>query len=138
MACEIRRLPSPHKPLRVHGNATEIQVSRTKPNWPFVKINTDGSINSLNEVATLIRGQDGLWLGGFEMNIGCCDVIGTELLGVFQGIILAWELNYRSVEVETEFNRITIFVQWRYQICSAGASNSQHSGALEMKLASCD
>ncbi|CAI9108693.1 OLC1v1008360C1 [Oldenlandia corymbosa var. corymbosa] len=44
--------------------------------------------------------QRPLWCmkGGFMMNIGYCSITGAELLGLYQGLKLAWDSGYRDLE----------------------------------------
>ncbi|KAH9666673.1 reverse transcriptase domain-containing protein [Citrus sinensis] len=50
----------------------------------------------------LIRDATGRWHGGFCMNIGICSVTIAELWGLYQGLILAWQMGIRLLVVEID------------------------------------
>lgn len=47
----------------------------------------------------LLKGNDGLWLGGFSYNIDLCSVIETELWAIIR-LEFAWQNNCSKIVVE--------------------------------------
>ncbi|CAI9115790.1 OLC1v1016785C1 [Oldenlandia corymbosa var. corymbosa] len=79
------------------------QMDPPPPGW--LKLNTDGSYNTISQEARaggLIRNEEGGWVKGFTMNVGTTTVTGAELWGVWQGLILAWEIGARKIIVEVD------------------------------------
>ena len=72
--------------------------------WPLCTLNTGRALKA-NEVSTaggVIRDFSGRWLSGFGMMIGSCSVMLAELWGLYQGILLAWNLGIRWLKIETD------------------------------------
>ncbi|XVE77975.1 hypothetical protein DITRI_Ditri13aG0107100 [Diplodiscus trichospermus] len=87
------------------GRKQQVLVSWKPPAGEFVKLNTDGAWDKINNIASaggVIRNSHGDWVFGFAMNIGPCGITDAELWGIHQGLILAWERGFRKVEVETD------------------------------------
>ncbi|CAI0409373.1 unnamed protein product [Linum tenue] len=83
--------------------STEIAWKPPPPDW--IAINTDGSVkqpDSLAAAGGLLRDNSGRCLGAFASNLGACTITRAELLGVLQGLKLAWRLGYRKVQVRTD------------------------------------
>ncbi|KAH9763649.1 putative ribonuclease H protein [Citrus sinensis] len=74
------------------------------PRWPYYKLNSDGARkgSGLAGAGGLIRDATGKWHGGFCMNIGICSVTIAELWGLYQGLILAWQMGIRLLVVEID------------------------------------
>ncbi|KAH9706792.1 putative ribonuclease H protein [Citrus sinensis] len=74
------------------------------PAWPWCTLNTDRALKA-NEVSTaggVIRDFSGRWLSGFGMMIGSYYIMLAELWGLYQGILLAWNLGIRRLKIETD------------------------------------
>ncbi|KAL5748778.1 hypothetical protein ACOSQ2_026075 [Xanthoceras sorbifolium] len=71
-------------------------------NW--VKLNVDGSRNSLGRIAAggAIRDSNGQWLGGFTVNKGTGSALDSEVWGMVEGLLYAWQDGYKFLLVETD------------------------------------
>ncbi|CAJ2635744.1 unnamed protein product [Trifolium pratense] len=45
----------------------------------------------------LIRNSDGAWVHGFSGNIGFSNILHAELMALYHGLLLAWELNIKDL-----------------------------------------
>lgn len=74
------------------------------PTWPWCTLNTDGAhkANGVSTVGGVIRDWSGRWLSGFGMMISSCSVTLAELWGLYQGILLAWDLGIRRLRIEMD------------------------------------
>lgn len=50
----------------------------------------------------LVRNPDGSWLFGFSGHVGISDVLKAELLGIYNGLKLAWDRGYRHLTCYTD------------------------------------
>jgi ribonuclease HI len=59
----------------------------------------------------VIYNFDGAWIRGFSGNIGFSNILRAELLAVYHGLVLAWELQIRKLccysDSKTAINLIT-------------------------------
>ncbi|KAE8690269.1 hypothetical protein F3Y22_tig00110904pilonHSYRG00245 [Hibiscus syriacus] len=65
----------------------------TAPPEHWITVNTDGSRNVANELAScggVILNNAIEWLVGFEKFIGLCSILKAELWGVYVGLYCAW------------------------------------------------
>ncbi|CAJ2657171.1 unnamed protein product [Trifolium pratense] len=46
----------------------------------------------------LIRNSDGAWVHGFSGNIGFSNILHAELMALYHGLLLAWELNIKDLQ----------------------------------------
>lgn len=81
------------------------QISWLQLNREETILNVDGS--SLGNPGPagfggLARNPDGGWLFGFSGHIGISDVLKAELLGIFNGLKLAWERGIRNLICYTD------------------------------------
>ncbi|KAF7811992.1 ribonuclease H [Senna tora] len=77
--------------------------SKLKEGW--VKVNSDGAVykaTSLSGCGGLIRNQNGDWIKGYKKKIGVSTPFGAEIWGIYYGLDLAWQLNYRKVTIESD------------------------------------
>lgn len=68
-------------------------------------LNVDGSSfgnSSRSGFSGLPCTNEGRWLCGFSGNIGISNNLHAELLGLFRGLMLAWEKDYRATKYCTE------------------------------------
>lgn len=63
------------------------------------KLDIDGSRKSsgIAETGVLIRNNNGEWLTGFSINLGVFLVTMAKLRGIYQGLLLAWEVGIRDI-----------------------------------------
>ncbi|KAG7537137.1 Zinc finger CCHC-type superfamily [Arabidopsis suecica] len=116
MADEVRRA---HVVVRCGAQMNE-RVERLvcwrKPSVGWVKLTTDGASRGNPGLATwggggVIRDEEGLWLGGFALNIGICTAPLAELWGAYCGLVIAWEKGFRRVELELDSELVVGFLQ---------------------------
>lgn len=58
-------------------------------------LNVDGSSlgnHGVSGFGGLIRNSNGAWIQGFAENIGFSNILHAELLGVYYGLVMAWEV----------------------------------------------
>ncbi|KAH9751256.1 putative ribonuclease H protein [Citrus sinensis] len=86
------------------GLRVQKMFSWLPPRWPYYKLNSDGARKGAGMAGAggLIRDATGRWHGGFCMNIGICSVTIAELWGLYQGLILAWQMGIRLLVVEID------------------------------------
>jgi ribonuclease HI len=77
-----------------------MQEGWSPPTNGWVVFNTDGAGNSEHRYGCggLIRGSSGEWLGGFAKGLGDCSIEAAELWGAWEGLKLAWNLEFNKVE----------------------------------------
>ncbi|KAK5795439.1 hypothetical protein PVK06_036705 [Gossypium arboreum] len=71
----------------------------------WVKINVDGSVSRNSSSATIggmLRGPSGGWLVGFRMRTGMSGIFSIEAKIVLEGLKLAWNRDFRQVELECD------------------------------------
>ncbi|CAA0818851.1 Polynucleotidyl transferase- ribonuclease H-like superfamily protein [Striga hermonthica] len=106
VALGIRTAISSEVNLRSLGVERGVRLIRWEaPVDGTFKVNTDGCFISTSGMATaggLVRDAGGRWIGVFTMNIGYCLITRAELWGLFQGLLLAWDLGCRKVIVEVD------------------------------------
>lgn len=51
---------------------------------------------------SVLRDKNGSWIGGFARNMGSCNVLMTELTGIGEGLVMAWDLNIRKLCIESD------------------------------------
>ncbi|GAU30888.1 hypothetical protein TSUD_15740 [Trifolium subterraneum] len=63
-------------------------------------LNVDGSSignPGISCFGGLIRNADGAWVHGFFGNLGFTNILHAELLTIYKGLLLAWELNIKDL-----------------------------------------
>lgn len=100
-ADEIQRF---HKSVVVTTTFKELWINWSPPVWPWCKSNSDGSCkkSGLASAGGIIRDHKGQWIRGFSHNIGCCSITLAELQGLYQGLLLAWEVGIRWLLMEVD------------------------------------
>ncbi|KAK8998643.1 hypothetical protein V6N11_084030 [Hibiscus sabdariffa] len=76
-----------------------------RPALGYVKLNSDGSRQVSNDHATcggVLRDANRQWIMGYTKYIGVCSAIESEFWGVYVGLLEAWSLGYRKVEVDVD------------------------------------
>ncbi|KAK8975249.1 hypothetical protein V6N11_046719 [Hibiscus sabdariffa] len=77
----------------------------SKPHVGWVKLNVDASVSTIDRttgVGGVFRDSQGKWLFGFTRFVGRCETLLAELWAIHDGLLHAWELGYRCVEVESD------------------------------------
>ena len=70
-----------------------------------------------------MRDENGMWQGGFALNIGICSAVLVELWGVYYGHCIAWDRGIRRVEVEVDSESVAGFLK-------TGIQDSNHLSFL--------
>ncbi|XVF35408.1 hypothetical protein REPUB_Repub18cG0142900 [Reevesia pubescens] len=68
-------------------------------------MNVDASINMQSRVSTaggVLRDENGSWVAGFTYMVGITTILGAEIWGIYQGLLLRWNRGFRRVEIETD------------------------------------
>ncbi|KAL4318600.1 hypothetical protein GQ457_18G013930 [Hibiscus cannabinus] len=94
--CEVKEKRS--------GRALELKWDPLPVGW--VKLNVDAAVSTANNTAGVggvIRDANGAWLFRFARFVGRCDVLLAELWAVHDGLLNAWSLGYRQVELESDY-----------------------------------
>ena len=50
----------------------------------------------------VLRNHNGDWVHGFSGYLGANDILYAELMGIKTGLMVAWQLNYKDVILETD------------------------------------
>ena len=112
-----REVMEANKNLRerpVAGGRVEKQIAWQRPGSGWYKLNTDGAARGYPGLATaggVVRGEYGMWEGGFAINIGICSASLAELWGVYYGLCIAWDRGIRRLEVEVDSESVVGFLQ---------------------------
>ena len=101
-ATEYFFLASFDRPVQVRTS----QIIRwSTPNEPYIKLNTDGSSISNPRMASaggLLHDSSGLWISRFSLNMDVATNNMAELEAVRQGLLLAWELGFKFIQLEID------------------------------------
>ncbi|KAE8669634.1 hypothetical protein F3Y22_tig00112226pilonHSYRG00037 [Hibiscus syriacus] len=76
-----------------------------KPAQSWVKANADGAMGGAFGMATaggVLRDHHGTWIRGFSRIIGICCALKAELWALHDILVMAWNMGFRRVEVETD------------------------------------
>ena len=95
--------------LSLQPRRKEIFIRWMSPSWPWCKLNTDGSCKNTWEAGArgVIRDSVGHWVSGFCMRIRYNSVLMAELWGLYQGLILAWDVGIKRLLVKVDSLCIT-------------------------------
>ncbi|PKU71836.1 Putative ribonuclease H protein [Dendrobium catenatum] len=86
-----------------HDNVTERIVNWRKPTPPFVKLNSDGSVNNLSAGAGgIIRDSSGSVLAAFAAPIHHSNAITAELLALNYGLKICKNRGFNNVWIEVD------------------------------------
>ncbi|GAU48622.1 hypothetical protein TSUD_133530 [Trifolium subterraneum] len=107
----------------------------TTPNTKLVKwnalgssgmiLNVDGSSignPGVSRYGGLIRNSEGAWAHGFAGNIGFSNILHPELMALYRGLLLAWQLNikelwcYSDSEAAIKLIKDILAREWRVNI----------------------
>ncbi|KAK8486727.1 hypothetical protein V6N12_041723 [Hibiscus sabdariffa] len=50
----------------------------------------------------VLRDDSGAWISGYARSVGRCDALLAELWAIHDGLLLAWDLGFRLVELESD------------------------------------
>ncbi|CAI9105936.1 OLC1v1004973C1 [Oldenlandia corymbosa var. corymbosa] len=92
------------------------------PPVDWVKVNSNGSVDpsiGVGYAGGVIRDCHGRWLEGFMMKVGFCTITGAELWGLFQALVLAWDLGYKKVKAEVDSSSVVLMVKGDEEVLGA-------------------
>ena len=95
-------LASPVKPVR--KSIPQI-IKWIAPIEPFIKPNKDGSaLDNPGRVKAggLLLDSSGLWISRFSLSMGITTNNMAELEAVRQGLMLAWDLGFKFIQLEMD------------------------------------
>lgn len=83
------------------------------PEEGWLKLNSDGSVNSENHAAAggVVRDHLGRWITGFVANIGTTSVFNAELWGVYIGLKHCLQLGFRRIVLELDSSSLVQTLQ---------------------------
>ncbi|KAL4325431.1 hypothetical protein GQ457_11G002310 [Hibiscus cannabinus] len=79
--------------------------SWTRPRTGWIKVNVDASVSMVDRfvgAGGALRDDSGAWLSGYARYVGRCDALLAELWAIHDGLLLAWDLGFRFVELESD------------------------------------
>ncbi|KAF7832914.1 RnaseH [Senna tora] len=59
----------------------------------------------------IIRDNHGNWIKGFVSNLGYVSFLSVELWGIYHGLVTAWNLGFRKVELESDSSQASKMIQ---------------------------
>lgn len=80
------------------------------PNTGWVKLNIDAAINLQAAGGELLRDNQGKWITGFIIKLGCCSVLEAECWSLQHGLTVASTSGYTSVIAETDCKQVVDIV----------------------------
>ncbi|KAJ7982470.1 Ribonuclease H [Quillaja saponaria] len=84
-------------------------ISWSKPETGYIKLNSDGAVANAQSRAGcggVFRNENGDWLLGFHMNLGCCSSKVAELEGIRAGLLIARNNGWRNIYCETDASSV--------------------------------
>ena len=99
---EFFYLVDPNKPIQSKVSQT---IKWTAPAKPFIKLNTDGcSLDNprMAGAGNFLRDSSGVWISSFSLNKGIMTNNMAELGTVHQGLMLAWGLGFKFIQLEID------------------------------------
>lgn len=79
------------------------RIKWTKPEEGWIKANCDGCVrNGVGIAGGLLRDEMGSWKGGVFAYVGHCDILQTEAWGILHTLQLAWDLDIKKLQVESD------------------------------------
>lgn len=108
-ATEYFFLATSERPIQVR---TPTLVQWNAPPKPYVKLNTDGNVIGNPGMAGaegLLQDSSGFWISGFSLKMGIVTNNMAKLEAVRQGLLLAWQLGFRFIQLELDS---TVVLSW--------------------------
>ena len=99
---EFFYLVDPDKPIQSKVSQTIKWTALAKP---FIKLNTDGCFLDNPRMAgagNFLRDSSGVWISSFSLNKGIMTNNMAELGTVHQGLMLAWGLGFKFIQLEID------------------------------------
>ena len=89
------------------------------PPNPYIKLNTDGSaIGNLRLAGAggILRDSSSGWLSSFSLNLGIATNNMAELAAVQQGLLLAWDLGFKFLQIELDSSIVLSWLTNRHAL----------------------
>ncbi|XP_039026364.1 uncharacterized protein LOC120159936 [Hibiscus syriacus] len=85
----------------------------SKPLGGWIKLNTNSARNPSSGLSTygVLRDEHAEWIAGFGQILGYCSVIDAELWGLYKDLLLTWNMNHRSIIVESDSKEAIVVLQ---------------------------
>ncbi|KAF7808128.1 ribonuclease H [Senna tora] len=96
------------------GTSCDNDKAWRKPMVGWIKVNTDGAVCRSSRKAGcggIIRDNYGNWIKGFVSNLGYASVISAKIWGIYHGLVTAWNLGFRKVELESDSSQAIKMIQ---------------------------
>ncbi|KAK9046564.1 hypothetical protein V6N11_052450 [Hibiscus sabdariffa] len=98
--------------------------SWTRPRTGWIKVNVDASVSTIDRSAGAggaLRDDHGVWLSGYTRFVGRCDALLAELWAMHDGLLLAWDLGFRFVELESDCLKAVRIISSRSDVLGKSA-----------------
>uniref|UniRef100_A0A2C9V942 Uncharacterized protein n=1 Tax=Manihot esculenta TaxID=3983 RepID=A0A2C9V942_MANES len=98
-----------HSRSKQSNNSRAIAVKWNLPPVNWIKLNTDGAWDSttgIGKAGGVIRNSEGAWLAGYNRLVGVSSIHNAELWAIFDGLTLAWNMNFRRLVVDCDNARL--------------------------------
>ncbi|KAL4318363.1 hypothetical protein GQ457_18G022390 [Hibiscus cannabinus] len=98
--------------------------SWTRPRTGWIKANVDASVSMVDRSAGaggVLRDDSGAWISGYARYVGRCDALLAELWAIHDGLLLAWDLGFRFVELESDCLEAVRIICSRSNVLSTSA-----------------
>uniref|UniRef100_A0A199UBV5 Uncharacterized protein n=1 Tax=Manihot esculenta TaxID=3983 RepID=A0A199UBV5_MANES len=98
-----------HSRSKQSNNSRAIAVKWNLPPVNWIKLNTDGAWDSttgIDKAGGVIRNSEGAWLAGYNRLVGVSSIYNAELWAIFDGLTLAWNMNFRRLVVDCDNARL--------------------------------
>ncbi|KAK8474677.1 hypothetical protein V6N11_034727 [Hibiscus sabdariffa] len=93
-----------NKPHVTVSQTSEVTSRWRKPPLGWIKANSDGvhGIDSLASARGVICDDQGRWVYGYARSLGRCSVFMVELWAAHDILLVAWDLGFHQVQMETD------------------------------------
>ncbi|KAL4297736.1 hypothetical protein GQ457_12G008990 [Hibiscus cannabinus] len=98
--------------------------SWTRPHTGWIKANVDVSVSMVDRSAGadgVLRDDNGAWVSGYARYVGRCDALLAELWAIHDGLLLAWDLGFQLVELESDCLEAVRVISSRSNVLSTSA-----------------
>ncbi|KAL0001818.1 hypothetical protein SO802_015599 [Lithocarpus litseifolius] len=91
----------------------------TVPPDPYIRLNTDGSAIGnpwLASAGGILCDSSGGWFFGFSSNLGIITNNMAELAALWQGLLLAWDLGFKFIQIELDSSTVLSWLTNRHAL----------------------
>lgn len=82
-----------------------VWVGWKRPYKGWLKLNVDGCVHEYSQMAGaggVLRNDEGKWIQGFAVSLGCCSIEAAEVWAIIPGMRLAWTMASKCLIIETD------------------------------------